>query len=139
MNLSNRDRKVLSFLHRQAIDVPPVKSSRITAAVVIKNQIISTGFNQMRTHPFQDKYKKNEHAIWLHGEVSAIRNALNHLHANELQKATLYIYRVKRSDDNNRWIQGLAKPCIGCVRCITEFNIKKVIYSTNTDGEYAVL
>ena len=91
----------------------------------------------MRTHPFQDKYKKNEHAIFLHAEVHAIRNALNHLRVDDLSKATLYIHRVKRSDDNTRWIQGLAKPCSGCKRAIVQFNLKKVVYSL--DEGYAIL
>lgn len=136
-NLTNRDQRIFAVLIKQAIDVLPVKSSRITAAVVIKNQIISTGFNQKRTHPFQDRYKKNEHAIWLHGEINAIRNALNFVHPDELQKATLYIQRMKRTDDNSEWIQAMAKPCSGCLKCIVAFGLKRVVYSL--DEGYSIL
>lgn len=136
--ISLRDHRMMSLLRRQAIDVKAVKSSRIAAAVVLKNDIISLGHCQKRTHPFQARYSKNPEAIYLHAETNAISNALNHLPKRELEKATLYIRRVKLpSKDSIEFVDGLAKPCPGCMRAILAFNLKKVVYSTEEDGHYA--
>lgn len=135
--LTNRDQSILNFLIRQAISVDPVNSSKIAAAIVIKNQIISTGSCKFKTHPFQTKFGKNKDSIYLHAEIEAIKNALNCMHPDDLKYATLYVQRVKRPGQhhNDVWINGMAKPCCGCMRCISTFGIKKVIYSTETGYE----
>lgn len=37
------------------------------------------------------------------------------------------------------YINSLTKPCTGCMSAIVAFGIKKVVYSTDTDGEYEIL
>jgi tRNA(Arg) A34 adenosine deaminase TadA len=131
---------MMDFVRRQAIDVKPVKSSRIAAAVAIRNDIISTGFCQLRSHPFQARYSKNPDAIFLHAETNAISNALNHVHKRDLRAATLYIHRVKFDSCYAReLVDGLARPCSGCMRAIYQFGLKKVVYSTNINCEYEIL
>ena len=138
--LSGRDHRVMSFLRRQAIDVKAVKSSRIAAAVVLKNDIISLGHCQKRTHPFQARFAKNPDAIYLHAETNAISNALNHIHKRDLERATLYIRRVKLpTKDDTEFVDGMARPCPGCMRAIIAFGIRKVVYSTEEDGRFQVL
>jgi deoxycytidylate deaminase len=135
-----RDQRIMNFLRRQAIDVKAVKSSRIAAAIAIRNDIISLGHNQKRTHPFQAKYCKHPEAIYLHAETDAISNALNHISKRDLAKATLYIRRVKlRDKDDTEFVDGMSKPCPGCMRAIIAFGIRKVVYSTEEDGRYGVL
>ena len=134
----SRDLRIMNFLRRQAIDVAPVGSARIAAAVSFRNEIISLGHCQKRTHPFQARFSKNPEAIYLHAETNAISNALNHLRKRDLERASLYVYRVKRpSKDSEEFIDGLAKPCAGCMRAILAFNLNKVVYSTEEDGKYA--
>ena len=138
--INNRDIKVMNFLRRQAIDVKAVKSSRIAAAISIRNDIISLGHCQKRTHPFQDRYSKNTEAIYLHAETNAISNALNHVHKNDLARATLYIRRVKKLDkDAEDYVDGLAKPCPGCMRAILTFGLKKVVYSTEDNNVFEAI
>ena len=139
--LNRREQRIMGFLRRQAIDVEPVKSARLSAAVVIKNNIVSLGNNSYRTHPFQAKYGKNPEAICLHAEVKAIRNALNHIDANDMRKATMMVYRVKKSNNTKRaeWVDGLAKPCDGCMGAILEFGFKRIIYSTNDPDQFEIL
>jgi tRNA(Arg) A34 adenosine deaminase TadA len=139
--LNRREHRIMNFLRRQAIDVEPVKSARLSAAVVIKNSVISLGNNSYRTHPFQAKYGKNPEAICLHAEVKAIRNALNHVEADDLRKATMMVYRVKKASGSFKaeWVDGLAKPCSGCMGAIVEFGFKKVVFSTNENERYEVL
>lgn len=138
--LANRDQRIMQFIRRQAIDVEKVSNARIAAGVAIKGQLISTGRNQRRTHPFQKQFSKNDHAIFLHAETCAISNSLNHVDKEDLKKATLFIHRVKLpSKDSKEYVDGLAKPCAGCMSAIVAFGIKRVIYSTDTNGEYEIL
>lgn len=138
--LSNRDNRMLQFIRRQAIDTEKAGNARIAAGIAIKGQLISTGRNQLRTHPFQRQWAKNELAIYLHAETCAISNALNHVDKDELRRATLYIHRVKKpASGSKEWIDGLAKPCAGCMSAIVAFGIRKVIYSTNETNHYVKL
>jgi deoxycytidylate deaminase len=135
--ITARDNRIMNFLRRQAIDVKAVKSSRIAAAIGIKNDIISLGHCQKRTHPFQARYSKHPEAIYLHAETNAISNALNHISKRELKNATLYIRRVKfLNKDDTEYVDGNCRPCAGCMRAIIAFGIKKVVYSTEEDGNF---
>lgn len=138
--LAKRDLRIMQFIRRQAVDTEKVGSARIAAGIAIKGQLISTGRNQRRTHPFQKQFAKNAHAIFLHAETCAISNSLNHISKEELKKATLFIHRVKLpSKDSTEYVDGLAKPCSGCMSAIVAFGIKKVVYSTDETGQYEVL
>lgn len=135
-----RDLKIIELLRRMAIDNPGVRDKfKIAAAVVYKRDIISFGINQMKTHPMQKQFAKNHLAVYLHAEINAISNALNHLSKEELSKSSLFIQRVKRRNEYScEWVDGLAKPCIGCQQAILAFGIKKVCYSTDDDGKFSV-
>lgn len=109
----------------------PVRGSKITAAVVYNGKIISVGENQYKSDPFQLRFAKNQHSIYIHAEISAIKRALKVLPLKKLQKSTLYIIRAKQQQITREWEYGLAKPCIGCQRCIAEFGIKNIVYSNN--------
>jgi len=130
----------MDFLRRQAIDNERCARAKLAAAVVIKGRIISLGRNQYKTHPFATVYGKNSEAIFLHAETHAIVNSLNHVDRDDLKRATLYIYRVKRpSQKSRKWIDGISKPCTGCMSAIVEFGFKRVVYTTDNSEEFAVL
>lgn len=133
-----RDVKIMQFVRRNAIDNQGVRERfKLSAALVIKREIISLGNNMMRTHPVQKQYGKNSEAIFLHAEINAICNALNHVDKDDLRKATLYVHRVKRPmNDNHRWVDGIACPCEGCKGAILAFGIDRVVHSTDVDGFY---
>lgn len=111
--------KKLDMLHQIALNVPKVSKQRMVACLVRKRKIVSIGIAQKKTHPLQAKFCKNEKAIYLHAEISAIVNA-----KQDVEGCDLYIMRVR--PDGQR---GLAKPCKGCARAIKHFGIRKVIYS----------
>lgn len=116
---------------------------KIAAAIVYKNRIIKISHNEIKSHTFQKQYSKNEHAIYFHAETSVIHKALKVLGAEKMKKATLVIARVSqvRSKKQQKLMgHNIAdsKPCVGCESCITDFGIKKVIY-TNQIGEIATL
>ena len=138
-SITNRDKRVMDFLRRSAIDNEGYGNAKIASAISIKGKIISLGHNSPKTHPFQSLYSKNAESVYLHAETSAISNSLNHMGKTELEKATIYVYRVKRSVDNVKiWSSGLSKPCKGCMRAITDFNIKRIVYSTDEDTSFEV-
>lgn len=126
--------KHLNTLEKVADAQPVTGGARIAAALVIRNDVIAVGYNQRKTHPFQDRFKKNEEAIYLHAETDCIKNALKNIDQEKLSKATLYICRIKKNGD---W--GLAKPCRGCMKAIATFNIQNVVYSTDKIGRFEIL
>lgn len=132
----SRHSRYINILSKIAIAVEPVAQARIAAAIVYKNEIVSIGVNQRKTHPFQAKYSKNEDSIFLHAETDAIKNALKHISLDELSSSVLYICRVKI--ENGKFVFGLSKPCCGCMRAISNFGINKVYYSLEEKG-YTVL
>ena len=107
----------------------PVRCYRLAAGIIYKNTLVSVGVNSYKTDHFQAKYSKNEKAIQLHAEVSAIKNALRQLSVDDIQKATLVVVRVKRKTNKEPYSPAMAKPCSGCRRCMIEFGIKNVYYT----------
>lgn len=137
--LTKRDSAILDELRLVAIDVVPAARAKIAAAVVIKNEIVSFGENQLRTHPFQLKYGKNTDAVYWHAETHAIYNALKRVPVEELTRASLYVVRVKKpAAGSGDWVLGLAKPCRGCEFCMTTFGIQRVVYSVDDGYHEAV-
>ena len=133
MSILNRNSRIIDNLFRLAQDIDPIKSSRLAACLVYKNNIVGYGFSQMKSHPFQVEFAKNEDAIYLHAETDAIKNSLKRITPEELSKSTLFVARAKRSEGNKFWQYGLSCPCAGCTSAIVAFDIQKVVYTL--DGE----
>jgi len=133
-----KDEKAFELLTDIASDIPKVSNVQISAMLVIKNDIISIGSAVLKSHPFQKRFGKTSHNIFLHAETNCIHRSLRKVDVDELEKATLYICRVKhnfnKENKQNVFGWGIAKPCIGCLRAIVEFNIKRVVYTL--DGEH---
>lgn len=118
----------------------PHPAEKLAAAIVYRNRIISIGMNSMKSHPMAAKYGKNKEAIFLHAEVSAIKNALREVDVDDLARCDIYIARIKKPRPfSNKYVWGLARPCNGCQRAIAEFGIKRVIYTTNENEKYEVM
>lgn len=138
---ASRHIKYLNLLAKIAADiVTPAKNNvRMSACVVYQNEVVAFGINERKSHPFQAKFLKNEYAIYLHAEVSAIKNSLKQISVEELEKSTLYICRIKYTDMRRKKLMfGLSKPCCGCERCIHTFGIRNTVYTLDGEG-YAVL
>lgn len=117
----------------------PNPQEKFAAAVVYRNKIVSVGMNSMKSHPMAAKYGKNEHAIFLHAEVAAIKNALREIDVDDFSKCDIYITRVKKEKPfTKKFVWGLSKPCPGCERAIAEFGLKRTIYTCD-NGNYEVI
>lgn len=130
----NKHQKIIDNLCRIAEAVEPINSARLAAAIVYKNRIVAYGTNKRKSHTFQSKYGKNEHAIYLHAENDAIKNALRYIHIDDLSYCTLYVARVKRIRPRSMYIQGLAKPCRGCMGAINTFKLKGIIHTLDEEA-----
>lgn len=130
-----RHDRYIDYLYRLAQDIEAIKSSRVTSCVVYRNEIVGYGFSRRKSHPFQAQYTRHKNAIYLHAETDAIKNALKRISIEELSKSSLYVARAKKKD--GRWQFGLSRPCDGCMKAISSFDINNVIYTT--DSDYATL
>ena len=115
--------------------------ARHAAAIVYKNQIVSYGVNQKKSHPFHSQFSDHDDAIFLHAETDAIKNALRRISEDDLEKATMYVCRVKYDSNGpgKKLTWGNSKPCVGCQRAIATFGIKDVIYSQDGEGNHCLL
>ena len=130
---------ILHTLEKIAV-ANPNQSEKMAAAIVYRNRVISIGMNSMKSHPLAAKFSKNEHAIFLHAEIAAIKNALREVEVDDLSKCDIYIARVKKEKPfTKKYVWGLAAPRCGCRRAIAEFGLRKVVYTTNETGKYEVL
>lgn len=130
-----RHDKWIDVLSKVATTVEPVAGQKLAAGIVYRNKLLSVGINKMKSHPFQRQFGKNDQCIFLHAETNAIHQAIKYNY-DLVRHSTLYVVRVK--EEAKKIITVLSKPCVGCERCIVEFNIKNVIY-TNNEGTYSLL
>lgn len=121
--------RIFSRLESLAIANDNHRWAKVSAAVVLKNGIVSYGINKRKSHPFQAKYCRNEAAIYLHAETCAIHNALRVLDVEDLEYCHLYVCRMRKI--NGIYVYGISKPCDGCMKAIVEFGIKKVYFTTD--------
>lgn len=135
MMISTRDHKFIQLAQSLAETAPGAFRARIASVLVIKNQIISVGFNSTRSDPFQARFARTRHNIWIHSEIAAIKAALNRVSVADLRRSTLYVARSKKNQ-LGELESGLAAPCLGCQRALVEFEIKTVIFTTNQQAEY---
>jgi len=121
--------EIFNETFKLAQSVEPVRGARIAAAVIRKGKVVSFGYNHKKSHPFQAKFCKNNHAIFFNAEVHAIKNALNSVNVDDLSKCDLYIVRAKRNKENKEWLTDLSKPCSDCQKSIDLFELNSVYYS----------
>lgn len=119
---------IIKILETIADDVVPVSNAKIAAAIVYRGDIIAIGINKLKSDPLQARFAKNQHAIYLHAEIDAIKKALKRLTSAEMKKAELYIVRRRKLD--GKPASGCSKPCCGCQRAIETYGISEVHYST---------
>lgn len=129
--MNKREKRIFDVLKTLAQSHEGASNTQLAACIVYKNSIVSFGLNSMKTHPFQQKYAKNDLAIFLHAETNAIYNALKKLDLREIQKSKLYVIRVKK--DNSI---GSSCPCEGCKRAIATFGIKSINYTIDNKEEF---
>lgn len=129
--------KHFKLLEKIAMANEPVSRARLAAILVYRNEVLGVGYNKHKTHPFQKRFAKHELAISLHAEIDALINARKMYSDDIIAKSTMYVLRIKRPDEDSKdFIRGMAKPCKGCQRALTVFNIRKVYYTTEEGFDF---
>lgn len=128
-----------------ALSVEKVANARVVSRL-IGPRSIAVGHNRKKSHPFQKRFGKHEDAIYLHAEIDVIKNyienqatGISRRSITDLSDCILYILRIKQDGRDGPMIPALAKPCSGCMRAISHFGIKNVIYSTDNSREWECL
>lgn len=103
---------------------------QIGAVIVLRNEIISTGYNRCKSSPFQaywaEKAGRSE-AIYTHAEISALDKITRIKNKNEFHLMKIFVYRETKVG------LGIAKPCEICTLALKSFGIRHVYYTTD-DG-----
>lgn len=129
---TRRLQRTAQLLTEVAIATPRVSNAKVSAALLHRGRVVALGVNSEKTNPFQLRYSKNQHALSMHAETAAIRNALRHLSVEQISNCVLVVCRVRCvSNRPGHWIWGLSRPCQGCCRAIAEFGIREVWYTTD--------
>lgn len=129
------DNEVIDMLVKLAGSAPKVGRASIAACVMERGHVVSWGFNQKKSHPFQARFGRNDDAIYLHAETDAIKNAIKALGTEDLSRCTLFVGRSKRvSPFTRKTVYGMAKPCYGCAKAVATFNIKRAVWSMDEEG-----
>lgn len=133
----SKHQKIFAQLEQIAANVEPVAAARIAAALVYRNEVLAVGHNKFKSHPFQKQYAKHEGAIYLHAENDCLINARKLYSDDIISKSTMYILRVKRPfEGSSDFVRGMAKPCKGCQRALTVFDIKNVYFTTDEGFDF---
>lgn len=103
---------------------------KLGAVIILKNKIISKGYNKPKSHPLQ-KYYNNQFKEYVHQNsthgIHAELEAINKLkYSNyDLKKAEIIIYRLGSDGEPS-----MARPCAGCMEAIKLAGIPVVHYTT---------
>src|SRR5579859_7709946 len=119
--LDSKHVRNMSILRQHVEEIPKVSYARIGAMLVFTNSHRMVAGNSCKTHPFQARFSDHADKIYLHAEINVIQRAVMAFRTelDELYNATLYICRLAFEDSTRVNLHyALAKPCVGCARCI---------------------
>ena len=109
-------------LARIALDLAAASDHGMThslcALVVYKNQVLSVGYNQPKTHPISTGTPQQQ----LHAEMHAL------LRCGSTEGTEVIVARCKPSGK-----PGLAKPCKICEDILRRFGVRRVFYTVNCE------
>lgn len=91
----------------------------LCALVVSKNEVLSIGYNQSKTHPISEDTPQKQ----LHAEMHAVLRCA-------APEGTDVV--VARSKPSGR--PGLAKPCPACEGVLRRFGVRRVFYTVNCES-----
>lgn len=105
---------------------------QVGAVIVLRNEIIATGYNRKKTNPLQFHFAQKAgrpEAIYPHAEIAA----LGKFHRQswlirDFHLMKIFVYRETKTNG-----LGMARPCEICTLALKAFGIKHIFYSTN-DG-----
>lgn len=99
---------------------------KIGCIIVLKNRIISSGYNKRKTHPIQKEYNQYQEyeEIYRTDLVHAEIDALIPIKHMDLTHASIYIFR---RDCTGKL--AICYPCPACMQMIKDLKIKHLYYT----------
>jgi hypothetical protein len=114
-------------ISNRLIDLPDSRSNKHFSYLLIRNKIISMGYNlSFTSHPIAHKYGYRFDAQ--HSELKCLLNAP--YPPSIFNRCTLINIRIMSNG-----LIGISKPCPKCQQLLRDFNINR-IYFTNREGEF---
>jgi deoxycytidylate deaminase len=103
---------------------------QVGAIIVLRNEIISTGYNRRKTFPMQAYWAEKAGrpaAVYPHAEISALHKLSNSQEYDVRMSGIgkVYVYRETALG------LGIARPCEICTMALKAFGIKRVFYTTD--------
>lgn len=117
-------------LHEIARRVKPVGKARIVAGIYHRERLMAVGFNQMKSHPLQQRFSDRPSRIFQHAEIAALVQFQRRHPPELLANCEMVISRARKTVERH-WQFGLVRPCCGCFRALTHFSVRSVTYSLN--------
>lgn len=121
--MRNRDYKFFNVA-KEISKLSDFYPEHVGAILVLRNEIISTGYNRYKSSPMQGVWAEKAgrpEAIYTHAEMSC----LDKLKHGDYSLAKIYVYRETKTGE-----LGISKPCEICTMALKHFNIRHVFYTT---------
>ena len=112
----NENKTIINLAATMALKSTHFSGHRLGAVVHYGKRIISTGFNQNKSHPSVKQY--NSTLRGLHAEMHAT------IGCGDLRQAQITVVRIRKDGSF-----GLAKPCEECRKFLWLRGIRKIYYS----------
>ena len=120
----------LAYKSALAYDYDPSLEFWLCAVLVKGGSVLSIGYNQRETHALIDAYRASEFCNTMHAEVDAVLKARKKI---RLEGCKIYVIRLRRDKT-----LGMARPCAMCRACMSAYGIKKMFYTLDEHGTFAV-
>lgn len=113
---------------------------KMGCVVMYKNKVISTGYNNSKSHPMQKYYNQfrshngrvfnpEKHDNTIHAECMALRSVIRGF-KGDFSKLGIFVYSEKKNGSTR-----LSKPCRACQKLLSDYGIKNMYY-VNNDGDF---
>jgi tRNA(Arg) A34 adenosine deaminase TadA len=116
----NRYQKFAKVALELAAEADHDVTHQLCALVVLKNRVLSVGYNQPKTHTISADTKMQQ----LHAEMHAIIRCPD----EDLRGAEIVVARCRPSGN-----PGLAKPCPVCEGILRRSGVRRVIYTVSCE------
>ena len=125
--MRNRDLKFFNVA-KEISKLSDFQPEHIGAIIVLRNEVISTGYNRSKSSPSQGIWSARAgrpEAIYTHAEISCLDKLS---FRDDFRLAKIYVYRETKNGTLAN-----ARPCEICTMALKAYGVNHIFYTTN-DG-----
>ena len=119
VELESRDYRYLSMAEQWS-RLSTRGHHKVGCVIVQNGEVVGTGFNEIKTHPFQAKW--NQFSSCLHAEMSALLSAMR-VPDFQPERSVVYVSRYTK----RRAVLGCSYPCRSCWSALRHVGIRRVV------------